>query len=383
VGPLEGVKVIEIAGIGPGPFCAMVLADLGADVIRVDRADNVPPAAPPPGSARFSVLNRGRPNVAVDLKKPEGVELVMKLVEGADVLLEGFRPGVVERLGLGPEVCLKRNPRLIFGRMTGWGQEGPLAQAAGHDINYIAITGALHAIGRKGERPVPPLNLVGDFGGGGLMLALGIVCALVERQRSGRGQVVDAAMVDGAAYLMTMFYGMLASGGFKDERGVNRFDGAAPNYDTYECSDGKFVAVGALEPQFYAELLARIGLDKEQLPANNNDPQNWTALKDRLCSLFKTKTRDEWAALLAGTDACFSPVLSMTEAMDYPANTERSVFTDVEGIRQPAPAPRFSRTPGAIRMAPATPGQHTDVALKAWGVSDGELARLRAAGAIK
>ena len=381
MGPLAGIKVIEIAGIGPGPFCAMMLSDLGADVIRVERADRVVESGQ---ASRTSgdLLNRGRPSVGVDLKNPEGVELVLKLLEDADALIEGFRPGVMERLGLGPDICLKRNPRLVFGRMTGWGQEGPLSHAAGHDINYIAITGALHAIGRKGERPVPPLNLIGDFGGGAVMLALGVACALIERQRSGKGQVVDAAMVDGAAYLMTMFFGQLAAGNYVDERGFNALDGAAPHYDTYECADGKYVAVGALEPHFYAELLKRTGVDQEELPPKE-EKSNWTTLKQRLEALFKGKTRDEWAELLAGTDACFAPVLSMTEALDYPANTQRGVFVDVNGVPQPAPAPRFSRTPGAVRMPPAREGEHTDTALTEWGLSDAELSHLRKAGAIR
>jgi alpha-methylacyl-CoA racemase len=379
VGPLDGVKVIEIAGIGPGPFAAMMLADMGADVLRVDRAQNVhggDPAHPP-----FDVLNRGRRSIGVDLKRPEGVETVLRLVERADALVEGFRPGVMERLGLGPEPCLARNPRLVYGRMTGWGQEGPLAQAAGHDINYISLAGALHPIGRRGEAPVPPLNLVGDFGGGGMMLAYGVVCALVERQRSNRGQVVDAAMVDGAAALMAIFFGMRHAGFWTDARGENLLDTGAHFYDVFETSDGKYVSIGSIEPQFYAELLRLTGLDPATLP-RQMDRAKWPDLKQRLADIFRTKTRDEWCRIMEGTDVCFAPVLSMAEAPEHPHNRHRGTFTTVAGAVQPSPAPRFSRTPGGIARPPAHAGQHTDEALADWGFSAEERKRLRDAKAI-
>ncbi|MCC7363853.1 MAG: CoA transferase [Dehalococcoidia bacterium] len=380
MGPLEGIKVIEIAGIGPGPFCAMVLADLGADVIRVDRAERVPASFPdrPAGD----LLTRNRPNIGVDLKNPDGIELVLKMVESADAIIEGFRPGVMERLGLGPDVCLKRNPKLVYGRMTGWGQEGPMAKASGHDINYIALSGALHAIGREGEAPVPPLNLVGDFGGGGMLLALGVVAALVERGKSGQGQVVDAAMVDGAALLMAMFYGSFAAGAQIDDRGLNMLDTGTHFYNTYETKDGKYISLGSIEPQFYAELMEKTGLDKEQIPAQM-DRNGWRDLKKKFAELFKTKTRDEWDAIMLGSDICYAPVLSLAEAPDHPHNKHRSTFVEVGGVKQPAPAPRFSRTPGTIHKAPSHAGQDTNTALKAWGWSDAEVAKLREAGAIK
>ncbi|MBI2767480.1 MAG: CoA transferase [Chloroflexi bacterium] len=380
MGPLSGIKIIELAGIGPGPFCAMVLADLGADVIRIDRAANVPAEAPskPPRD----LLLRSRPSVGVDLKDPKGVELILQLVESADALIEGFRPGVMERLGLGPDVCLKRNERLVFGRMTGWGQEGPMALAAGHDINYIALSGALHSIGRKGEAPVPPLNLVGDFGGGGLLLAFGIVTALVERAASGKGQVVDAAMVDGASLLMTMFYGMWNGGAFNDARGSNLLDTGSHFYNTYETSDGKWICLGSIEPQFYAEMLERTGLKGEPLPPQM-DQGKWPEMQERLKALFITKTRDEWCALLEGSDACFAPVLTLAESTRHPQNVARKTFVEVAGAMQPAPAPRFSRTPGAISRPPSHPGQDTDPALKAWGVSEAAIADLRKAGVVK
>jgi alpha-methylacyl-CoA racemase len=379
MGPLEGVRVIEIAGIGPGPFAAMLLSDLGADVVRVDRAQSATGAqpGPPPGD----LLNRGRRSVGVDLKHPRGVETVLRLVESADVLLEGFRPGVMERLGLGPDVCTARNPRLVYGRMTGWGQEGPLAQAAGHDINYIALAGALHPIGRRGEKPLPPLNLVGDFGGGGLMLAFGVVCALVERARSGRGQVIDAAMVDGAAVLMTMMHGFRHLGVWSDERGTNLLDTGAHFYDTYETKDGKHVAIGSIEPQFYAELLRLTGLEAEALP-RQMDRSQWPALKERFAAIFRTRTRDEWCELMEGSDVCFAPVLSMGEAYEHPHNVARSTFVEMAGKLQPAPAPRFSRTPGAISGPPAHIGEHTDAVLRERGFSAAEIAELREAKAV-
>ncbi len=380
-GPLTGLRIVELAGIGPGPFCAMVLADFGAEVVRVDRADSVKggdPASPPP-----LVFNRGRRSVGVDLKHPDGVAAVLRLVDQADALVEGFRPGVTERLGLGPDVCLARNPRLVYGRMTGWGQEGPYAPTAGHDINYIALAGALHPIGRHGERPVPPLNLIGDFGGGGMLVALGICAALVEAGRSGRGQVIDAAMVDGAALLTTMIHGFLAMGMWTDERGSNSLDGAAHYYDTYETSDGRYVSVGSIEPQFYAELLRLTGLTDDPGFAQPADRSQWGALKERLAAVFKTRTRAEWCELMEGTDVCFAPVLSLTEAPRHPHNVTRETFVDVAGICQPAPAPRFSRTPAAIQRPPAHNGQHTDEVLADWGFTPAEIAGLREAGAVR
>ncbi|GMU79999.1 MAG: CoA transferase [Acidimicrobiia bacterium] len=377
-GPLDGVRVVEIVGLGPGPFCAMLLADLGAEVVRIDR-----PAAVRPDLAVMpatDVLARGRRSVAVDLKRPEGAELLLHLLEQADVLVEGFRPGVMERLGLGPDICLARNPRLVYGRMTGFGQDGPLAQAAGHDINYIALAGVLAHIGRAGEKPVPPLNLVGDFGGGGMLLAFGVCAALVERGRSGRGQVVDAAMVDGAATLMAVFHGMRADGSW-GERGTNWIDTGAHFYDTYETSDGRYVAIGAVEPQFYAELLRRIGLDGEDLP-RQLDPAGWPEMKRRLTEVFAGRTLDEWCALLEGTDVCFAPVLAMDEAYRHPHNVARRTFVEVDGVLQPAPSPRFARTPGAIQGPPARPGQHTQVVLADWGVTVDEIERLRAQGVV-
>jgi len=379
MGPLTGVKVIEIAGIGPGPFCAMMLADMGADVLRIDR-----PGGGSGGVATrqgFNLLNRGRRSAAIDLKQPEGIELVLRLAEQADVLLEGFRPGVMERLGLGPEVCMARNAGLVYGRMTGWGQDGPLAHAAGHDINYIALTGALHAIGRKGEAPVPPLNLVGDFGGGGMLLAFGVVAALVERGRSGQGQVVDAAMTDGASLLMMMVHGQRAAGSWSDERGTNVLDTGAHFYNTYETADGGYVAIGSIEPQFYAELLQRLGIADQELPPQH-DRGHWPEMQLAIGRLFKSKTRDEWCGIMEGTDVCFAPVLTIGEAYEHPHNKHRKTFVEVDGTPQPAPAPRFSRTPPAISRPPAAPGEHTDEALSAWGLAQGEIAALRGKGAI-
>jgi len=379
MGPLAGVRILEIAGIGPGPFAAMVLADMGAEVLRIDRAQNVGPKAggEPPGD----LLNRGRRSLGLDLKNPEGVAALVKLVEQADVLLEGFRPGVMERLGLGPEVCLERNPRLVYGRMTGWGQTGPLAHAAGHDINYIALAGTLHGIGRAGEKPLPPLNLVGDFGGGGMLLAFGIVTALFERSRSGRGQVVDAAMVDGAALLMTMMHGFRHAGFWKDERGTNLLDTGSHFYDTYETADGKYISIGSIEPQFYQELLRLTGLEGEDLP-RQMDRSAWGPLAKRLTEIFKSKTRDEWCEIMEGTDVCFAPVLSMGEAYQHPHNLARGTFVEVAGKLQPGPAPRFSRTPAEISRPPSHAGQHTDEALAEWGFSAKEIARLRDQKAI-
>ncbi len=379
MGPLAGTKIIEIQGIGPGPFAAMMLSDMGAEVLRIDRAAGS--LGGDPEKPSLDLLVRGRRSVAVDLKHPAGVAAVLRLVASADALVEGFRPGVMERLGLGPEVCLARNPRLVFGRMTGWGQDGPLAQAAGHDINYIALAGALESMGRRGQAPVPPLNLVGDFGGGGLMLAFGIVCALVERGKSGRGQVVDAAMVDGAAALMTIFHGARQAGWWKDERGTNMLDTGAHFYDVYETADGQYVSIGSIEPQFYAELLKKTGLSAEQLPPQM-ERSSWPALKQRMAAIFKRRTRDEWCAIMEGSDVCFAPVLGMGEAPKHPHNVARGVFVEVAGAVQPGPAPRFSRTPGAVQGPPPHPGQHTDAALADWGFSAAEIASLRASKAI-
>jgi alpha-methylacyl-CoA racemase len=379
MGPLQGIRVLEFAGIGPGPFCALLLGDLGAEVLRIDRSESVP--STPPARRSWDLLGRDRRSVAIDLKSPEGVQVALRLIERSDALIEGYRPGVMERLGLGPEPCLARNPRLVYGRMTGWGQDGPLANAAGHDINYIALAGALHGIGRKGEAPVPPLNLVGDFGGGGMLLALGVAAALIERQRSGQGQVVDAAMVDGAALLMTLFHGMRQAGLWREERGTNMLDGGAPYYDVYETSDGCHVAIGAIEPKFYAELLRRTGLSGEPLPTQN-DRARWPELRERMQALFRQRTRDEWCALLEGSDACFAPVLTMAEAPEHPQSRARQSFARIDGIVQPAPAPRFSRTPCALPDPPPVPGEHTDAALLDWGIAQDEVARLRARGAI-
>ncbi len=379
MGPLSGIRIIELAGIGPGPFCAMLLADMGAEVLRVERTADAGLGIAKP--VAFDLYNRSRRSIAVDLKTPAGVETILRLLEKADALIEGFRPGVTERLGLGPDACLARNPRLVYGRMTGWGQTGPLSHAAGHDWNYIALSGALHAIGRAGDKPVPPLNLVGDFGGGSLYLALGIVAALLEASRSGTGQVVDAAITDGAASLMTLFYGLHGAGLWKDERGVNLIDTGAHFGEVYETSDGKYVTVLAIEPKFYAELCRRIGIDTTDLPYQN-DRSAWPELKPKFAAIFKTKTRDEWCALLEGTDACFAPVLSLEEAPHHPHNVARETFVTVDGVVQPAPAPRFSRTPGAIQRPPAAPGEHNDEVLGEWGFSADEIATLRKSGAI-
>ncbi len=378
-GPLEGLRVVELAGIGPGPYTCMLLADAGAEVIRLDRARGRPVA--PPNGGHWDLLNRSRPSVAVDLKNPQGLELVLDLVDRADALVEGWRPGVAERLGLGPEACWERNRRLVYGRMTGWGQQGPLAERAGHDIDYIALSGALWSVGRAGQRPVPPLNLVGDFGGGGLLLAFGLLAAVLEAKRSGRGQVVDAAMVDGAASLMTMTYAFHQLGWWLEERGVNILDTGAHFYEVYETADGKWFAVGAIEPQFYAELLEVLGLAGEELPAQH-DRSQWPAMKERFAAIFKTATRDEWAERFAATDACGAPVLSPWEAPRHPHNAARGTFVEVDGVVQPGPAPRFSRTPGAVRRPPPVAGQDTDEALVAWGIEPARVADLRRQGAV-
>lgn len=378
MGPLNGIKVIEVAGIGPGPFCGMMLSDMGAEVVRVDRVTNVRPDRPDEPSR--DVLARGRRNIAVDLRNPEGVAAVLRMVDQADVLFEGFRPGVMERLGLGPDVCLERNPRLVYGRMTGWGQEGPMSRAAGHDINYISLAGALAHIGRKGQPPTPPLNLVGDFGGGGMLLAFGIACALVERATSGKGQVVDAAMVDGAATLMAIFFGMNASGQL-GPRGTNLLDTGSHFYDVYETADGEYVSVGSIEPQFYAELVRLSGLDGESLPGQMDRAQ-WPAMKERIAAIFKSKTRDEWRDIMEGTDVCFAPVLSLGEAPTHPHNVARKTFIDVGGMTQQAPAPRFSRTAPGTPQPAAYAGEHTDDVLAGFGFRADEIAALRGSGAV-
>jgi alpha-methylacyl-CoA racemase len=377
MGPLQGLRLLEISGIGPGPYCAMVLADMGAEVVRIVR----------PGPGQFGgrpthdLLSRSRRSICVDLKRREGIDTILRLCDQADGIFEGFRPGVMERLGLGPDVCLARNPRLVYGRMTGFGQEGPLAQAAGHDINYIAVSGVLAHIGRAGQPPTPPINLIGDFGGGGLLLAFGMVCALLERVRSGKGQVVDAAMVDGAAALMTIFHGAQQAGFWKDAVGTNMLDSGAPFYDAYETSDGKYVAIGSIEPQFYAELLQKLGLDGEDLP-DQNDPAGWPVLRKRFTDVFRSRTRDEWCQVLEGSDACFAPVLTMAEARVHPHNRARNAFVDVAGVAQPRPAPRFSRTEADVPRPASAGGADTEEVLREWGFADAEVAQLRDAKAI-
>jgi alpha-methylacyl-CoA racemase len=378
MGPLQGIKILEVAGIGPGPFAGMMLSDMGADVIRIDRADRVKVGRNSPPK---DILARGRRSVGVDLKHPDGIETVLALVEKADAIIEGFRPGVMERLGLGPDVCLARNPGLVFGRMTGWGQEGPLARAAGHDINYIALTGALHAIGRAGQAPVPPLNLVGDFGGGGMLLAFGVVCALVERATSGRGQVVDAAMVDGASSLMAMMYSFKAMGMWHDERGTNLLDTGAHFYDVYETKDREHVSIGSIEPQFYALLLEHSGLAGEELPPQM-DRTRWAELKPRVARIFKAKTRAEWCDIMEGTDVCFAPVLSMDEAPQHPHMKQRETFLEVDGVVQPAPSPRFDRTRPELVRPPSFEGQHTDEILAEFDFDAERIAALRESRAI-
>jgi alpha-methylacyl-CoA racemase len=379
MGPLTGYRVVEIAGLGPAPMCAMLLADLGAEVLRIERM--TPSGLGFETPARYELTNRSRRAIAVDLKRPEGIALVLRLVEHADAFIEGFRPGVAERLGIGPEPCLGRNKRLVYGRMTGWGQDGPLAQAAGHDLNYIALSGALHAIGRAGAPPVPPLNLVGDFGGGSLYLAFGLVCALLETQRSGRGQVVDAAMVDGAASLMTMFHGMHAAGQFGTTRGENVLDGGAFFYDVYECADGKHVAVAAIEDKFLAELYRRLELDPDAFPPKL-DRKRWPEAKAKLAAVFRTRSRDEWCRRLEGSDACFAPVLSIEEAPHHPHNRARGTYVEVDGIVQPAPAPRFSRTPAGPPTPPEAPGPESSLVLGDWGFAAAEIDALKAVGAL-
>jgi alpha-methylacyl-CoA racemase len=382
MGPLEGIRIIELAGIGPGPFCAMLLSDMGAEVIRVDRAGLVGQDTDRDGNdARFNLLSRGRRNIAVDLKNPAAVDAVLRLIDRADALLEGFRPGVMERLGLGPDLCLARNPRLVYGRMTGWGQDGPIARIAGHDINYIALSGVLHSIGEAGGPPVPPLNLVGDFGGGALYLAMGLLAGIISARSTGKGQVIDCSMVEGSASLMMMMYGALASGAWTEERGHNRTDGGAHYYRVYETKDGEYISVGAIEPQFYALLLQYTGLEGETLP-EQTDRAHWPEMQERLARIFKEKTRVEWTEIMQHTDICFAPVLRMSEAIEHPHNLHRNSFVEIDGIPQPAPAPRFLGTPTHVQCPPARVGEHTDEVLRDWGFSQAEIAALHQSGAV-
>jgi alpha-methylacyl-CoA racemase len=374
VGPLNGLRVIELEGLGPAPFCGMLLADLGADVISIGRMSS-------PADRSAQISERGKRSIALNLKHPEAIEIVLRLCERSDALIEGFRPGVAERLGLGPEVCMARSPRLVYGRMTGWGQTGPLAGAAGHDINYISLSGALHAVGRAGEKPVPPLNLVGDFGGGGMFLAFGVMCAVFEAQRSGVGQVVDVSMVEGSAALMHMMYAMKAQGQWEDARGNNVLDGAAHFYDTYETADGKYVSVGSIEPQFYRLLLELTGVDAQEF-SPQLDRARWPAFKQSLADVFKTKSQDEWCRIMEGTDVCFAPVLSMTDAPRHPHNQARGSFVEIAGVTQPAPAPRFSRSTGGTPSAPRPAGSDTSAVLASIGFSASRIQQLRESGAV-
>jgi alpha-methylacyl-CoA racemase len=380
MGPLAGYRIIEMAGIGPAPFAATLLADMGAEVIRIDRqeaADLGLPGREP----KFDVLHRGRRSLALDVKSPAGRDVVRKLAAKADAIVEGFRPGVMERLGLGPDELLKRNAKLVYGRMTGFGQEGPMAQQAGHDINYIALAGVLHAIGRKGQGPVPPLNLVGDFGGGGMFLAFGVVCGLLEAQKSGKGQVVDAAMVDGAAYLAAGIYGLFSQGTWKDERGVNVIDTGAPWYDVYQTKDGKWLSVGAIEQRFYAELVEKLGLANAGLP-KQHDRSGWPVLRERFAATIASRTRDEWERTFAGSDACVAPVLAMGEVERHPHNVARSTFVRRDGVLQPGPAPRFSRTAPEMGAPARGRGADSEAILEAWGFAAADIAELAKAGVI-
>jgi alpha-methylacyl-CoA racemase len=377
MGPLAGIRVLEFEAIGPAPFCGMLLADLGADVLVVDRPDAADLGLR--RARRHDVMMRGKRSVMLDLKSPAAAEAALALAARADALIEGFRPGVMERLGLGPEAALARNPRLVYGRMTGWGQDGPLAPRAGHDINYIAQAGVLHAMGGAGEAPLPPLNLVGDFGGGGMLLAFGVAAALVEAARSGRGQVIDAAMVEGASLLAAMFAGLLKDGQWSEARGANFLDGGAPWYGTYETKDGRFVSIGSIEARFYGELLARLGLDEKDLPSQH-DRARWPELKDLFTQVFKSRTRDEWCRIFEGSDACFAPVLTWSEARAHAHTVARKGYVSVAGVEQPAPAPRFSRTPGEVRRAPPERGEGGEEALSEWGFSAAELERLQSRG---
>jgi alpha-methylacyl-CoA racemase len=378
-GPLEGVRVLEVAGLGPAPFCGMLLADLGADVVSIDRADRAVGADP--ATAAWNVYGRGRRSVGVDLKHPDGVEVVLRLAEDADVFIEGFRPGVAERLGIGPDEVLGRNPRVVYGRMTGWGQTGPMADRAGHDINYVAVAGPLAHIGRAGQPPTPPLNLVGDFGGGGLLLAFGICAALVERERSGEGQVIDAAMVDGAALLSAAMVPAYALGYLNEERGTNWVDSGAHYYEAYECADGTWISVGAIEEKFYVNLLAGLGLADEELPAQD-DQSAWPEMKERFASIFATETRDHWLEVFAGIDNCVSPVNRFVDVLDDEHLAARGTYVALDGVLQPSPAPRFSRTPAALDRPPAVAGQHTDEVLAAAGLSADDIMALRTSGGV-
>lgn len=371
MGPLKGVKILEVGGIGPAPFCGMMLSDMGAEVVRIERKDQVKLMEP-----KYDVLLRNRRSIALNLRKPAGVDAVLRIVDQIDAIFEGFRPGVMEKLGLGPDICLHRNPKLVYGRMTGWGQDGPLSGAAGHDINYISLSGALHAIGRAGKRPVPPLNLVGDFGGGGMLLAFGVVCALFEARTSGKGQVVDAAMVDGSAALMAMMYGLHASGFWTASREANLIDGGAHFYDTYETADGKYISIGSIEPQFYALLLQLAEIDDPEFE-DQLDRRKWPELKEKLKQSFKQKTRDEWSAIMEGSDICFAPVLSMEEAVRHPHNQHRKAFVDIEGVIQPGPVPRYSRTCPELPGPPPEPGAHTEAVLADFGFSAEEMKVLK------
>ena len=377
MGPLAGLRVVELQGIGPGPFCGMMLADMGAEIIRVDRS-----AAVGSGARTADVLARGRKSIAVDLKNPQGVETVLKLVETADVLLEGFRPGVTERLGLGPDVCLERNPKLVYGRMTGWGQTGTMAHAAGHDINYISLSGVLHAIGEAGSRPTPPLNLVGDFGGGGMLLAFGIVAALYERGVSGKGQVIDAAMTDGSALLANSIFGLMGQGVWNHNRGSNLLDGGAHFYGTYETKDARFVSIGSIEPQFYAMLLEKTGLAHDPELAKQMSRDDWPKLREKLAAVLATKTRDEWDEIMLGTDICYAPILNFDEAVVHPHNQARNTFVASADIVQAAPAPRFSRTEPELPEPPVAPGQHSEEVLASMGLDAAAIAELKASGAV-
>ncbi len=379
MGPLAGVKIVELGGIGPAPFCCMLLADMGAEIIRIDRI--VPSDSGIPMDKRFNLLHRGRRSIAMDLKRPEAVEAVKRFVMQADALIEGFRPGAAERLGLGPDECAAVNSRLVYGRMTGYGQDGPLAQAPGHDINYIALSGVLHSIGETGRGPVPPLNLVGDMGGGALYLALGVVAALFEARSSGRGQVVDSAMTEGSASLMALMYGLRAAGKLKDERGSNRLDGGAPWYSVYETKDGGYIALGSNEARFYAETLDLLGLSDAGL-SGQHDEAGWPDMRARFADAFASKTRDEWCALAEGREVCLAPVLSMGEAPNHPHNVARGAFVEIDGVAQPGPAPRFSRTPGAIPRGPAKVGEHSREILEMWDFSEEEASALFASGAV-
>jgi len=377
MGPLKGIRCVEVGGIGPGPLCGMMLSDMAAEIIRVERKGYKHPI-----KLKYDPMLRGRrAMVGIDLKNAKGVQAVLKLVGRSDILFEGFRPGVMEKLGLGPEVCLERNPKLVYGRVTGWGQGGPLSNAAGHDINYISLAGALHSIGRPGEKPVPPINLLGDYGGGGMLLAFGIVCALFDVQRSGRGQVVDATMVDGVALLMATTYGLLAANLWSEDRGTNFLDGGAHFYDSYETADGKYISIGSIEPQFYALLLEHMEIT-DPIFKDKMDKRRWPELKEKIATIFITKTRDEWCEIMEGTDICFAPVLSPHEAIQHPHNVARKTFVDVQGVIQPGPAPRFSRTPPEIQGSPPTPFEKTESVLSEWGLSSEEIEDLKGSEVI-